>query len=118
MAPHGNWLRPIRRSRLRAAAVSGSLLLVVGLAGCTSSGDSGNGVSEIKVGLIFPTTGGMSALGTDQSKAAKMVLEWANDHGGVGGAKFKIVEGDSQSTPGTGATVAQRMIDQDARWST
>lgn len=95
------------RKTRRLGALLGTALLVAGCGATASSAD------EVTIGLLFPTTGAMASLGTDQSNAAKMVLEWANEHGGVGGAKIRIVEGDSQSNPGTGATVAQRMIDQD-----
>src|SRR5262245_56824376 len=98
------------QSRKTYALLAASLLLGGALTACGAAASSSD---EVTVGLLFPTTGAMAALGTDQSNAAKMVLEWANDHGGVGGAKIRIVEGDSQSNPGTGATVAQRMIDQD-----
>jgi branched-chain amino acid transport system substrate-binding protein len=95
-----------RRTRWLGAML-GAALVVAGCGGAASSAD------EVVVGLLFPTTGAMAALGTDQSNAARMVLEWANDRGGVGGAKIRIVEGDSRSDPGVGATVAQRMIDHD-----
>lgn len=98
------------RSRRTSALVGGALLLSGVLTACGATASSAD---EVVVGLLFPTTGAMAALGTDQSNAAKLVLEWANEKGGVGGAKIRIVEGDSQSNPGTGATVAQRMIDQD-----
>jgi len=69
-------------------------------------------VESIKIGLLFPTTGGMGFLGTDQANGVKMVLEWANDNGGVNGVPIEIFEGDSQSDPGVGATEAQRLIDE------
>jgi branched-chain amino acid transport system substrate-binding protein len=96
-----------RKTRRVGALLSGTLLMSGMLAGCGAAASSAD---EVVVGLVFPTTGAMAALGTDQNNAAKMVLEWANDKGNV---KIKIVEGDSQSNPGTAATVAQRMIDQD-----
>jgi branched-chain amino acid transport system substrate-binding protein len=92
--------------------LAAAVLVAGALTGCGAGGGSGGG-GEVRVGLLFPTTGGMAVLGTDQSNAAKMVLDWANSHGGVGGAKIKIFEGDSQSNPGVAATTAQRMIDQD-----
>lgn len=71
--------------------------------------------STIKIGLLFPTTGPMSLLGTDQSRGAEMVLQWANSKGGIGGVKIEILKGDSQSNPAIGATTAQRLIDQGAQ---
>jgi branched-chain amino acid transport system substrate-binding protein len=98
------------RRRLAAAAAASALALT--LAACAGSA-SGGGGKEIRIGLIFPSTGSMAPLGSQQLDAAKMVLNWANAHGGIGGAKIKIFQGDSQSDPGTGATVAQQLIDQD-----
>lgn len=71
--------------------------------------------ATIKIGLLFPTTGPMALLGTDQSRGAEMVLEWANAKGGIGGVKIEILKGDSQSNPAIGATTAQRLIDQGAQ---
>jgi len=91
-------------------------LAVAGCSGGSSSGSSGGAsgaVKEIRIGLIFPTTGSMAALGDDQSRGAKLVLDWANQNGGIDGAKIRIFEADSQSDPGVAATVAQRLIDQD-----
>jgi branched-chain amino acid transport system substrate-binding protein len=84
--------------------------LAGGLAACGGGGAGGG--DEIRVGLVFPTTGSMAALGTDQSNAVKMILDWANAQGGVGGAKIKVFQADSQSNPGVGATAAQRLIDR------
>jgi branched-chain amino acid transport system substrate-binding protein len=69
-------------------------------------------VESIRIGLLFPTTGGMGFLGTDQANGVKLVLEWANDNGGVNGVPIEIFEADSQSDAGVGATEAQRLIDQ------
>lgn len=104
-----------RLSPMRFGAAFAATALAVTLAACGSSsgGPGGAAVREIRIGLIFPTTGAMAPLGIHQDKAAKVVLDWANAHGGIGGAKIKIFEGDSQSDPGTAATVAQQLIDQD-----
>jgi len=106
-----------RRSRTFWSALP-VLVLSLAVAGCggSSSGSSGGAtgaVKEIRVGLIFPTTGSMAALGDDQSRGAKLVLDWANQNGGIDGAKIRYFQADSQSDPGVAATVAQRLIDQD-----
>lgn len=94
----------------RPTTLLAALVLTGGaLAGC--GGSTGSGGKEIRIGLIFPTTGAMAALGTDQGNAARMMLDQVNADGGIDGTKIKIFEGDSQSDPSTGATVAQRMID-------
>ncbi len=68
---------------------------------------------EVRIGLLFPTTGGFALLGTDQMIGAEMVLKWANSNGGINGVPIKIFYGDSKSNAAEGATAAQRMIDND-----
>jgi branched-chain amino acid transport system substrate-binding protein len=100
---------------LRVAAVSAAAVL--GLAGCTpgadGNGNNGNAPDEIRVGFVFPTSGSFSALGTDQANGVRLAIDWANENGGINGVPIRIIEGDTQSDPGVGATVAQRLIDQD-----
>lgn len=105
-------VRDTARRRHAALGIACSAVLAGSLAGCGGAGSAGGGVKEVRIGLVFPTSGSMAALGSDQSNGAKMVLDWANAHGGVGGAKIKVFTADSQSDPGVGATVAQRLIDQ------
>jgi len=96
-----------------AARLGCAVVLAMVLASCGGGGSSSGKITEVRIGLVFPTSGAMSVLGNDQENAAKLMINWANDHGGVGGAKIKIFTADSQSDPGTGATAAQRLIDQD-----
>jgi len=107
MSLRGISLRGSVAVRLGCAAV-----LAMVLASCSGGGSSSGKVSEVRIGLVFPTSGAMAVLGNDQENAAKMMLNWANDHGGVGGAMIKIFTADSQSDPGSGATAVQRLIDQ------
>src|SRR6266571_2507320 len=107
MSLRGISLRGSVAVRLGCAAV-----LAMVLASCSGGGSSSGKVSEVRIGLVFPTSGAMAVLGNDQENAAKMMLNWANDHGGVGGAMIKIFTADSQSDPGYGATAVQRLIDQ------
>lgn len=101
----------------KTAAVAG--IAALALTGCTAPADDGNGtdtpaaVDEIRIGFVFPTSGSFSALGTDQANGVRMAIDWANDNGGINGVPIRIIEGDTQSDPGVGATVAQRLIDQD-----
>lgn len=113
----------------RAVARASALLLSVGvIAGCaaeeapapaptTTTGETESAVEitadEIKVGLVFPTSGNFAALGTDQMNGVKLAIDWANANGGINGVPITVVEGDTQSDPAAGATVAQRLIDQD-----
>lgn len=99
-------------------AVTAAATCTIALAGCSSNSTASpsggdHSINEIRVGLVFPTSGAFSVLGTDQSNGVRMALEWANDNGGIDGVPIKIFEADTQSDPGVGATVAQRLIDQD-----
>lgn len=106
-----------RSSGMRLGAALAAAMLTAGLAACSSGGSGGgsggSSGSPIKVGLVFPTTGSMAPLGIAEQNAAKLVLDWANSHGGINGTKIQYFEGDSQSSPATGATVAQQLISTD-----
>jgi len=110
----------------KAVARASAVLLSVGLvASCaaaepdtaapapTDSNSSAVTVDEIKVGLVFPTSGNFAALGTDQMNGVKLAIDWANANGGINGVPIIVVEADTQSDPAAGATAAQRLIDQD-----
>lgn len=99
------------RRLLATTAVVGLAALSAGCGG--GGGDTGGGaVDAVRIGLLFPTSGAFATLGQDQAGGAKMVLDWVNANGGVGGVPVEIFEADSQSDPGVGATTAQRLIDQ------
>lgn len=98
---------------LRTAAIAA--VATLGLAACTPGGENGEtpAVDEIRIGFVFPTSGPFAALGTDQANGVRLAIDWANENGGINGVPIRIIEGDTQSDPGVGATVAQRLIDQD-----
>jgi branched-chain amino acid transport system substrate-binding protein len=66
---------------------------------------------QIKIGLLFPLTGSMAALGTDQMTGARIAIDLINEMGGISG-KYKItyVIADSQSDPKVAASEAERLI--------
>lgn len=104
-------VKTARRPRTLAMVVGVVVALVV--AGCSSGGSSGGSVKEIRIGLVFPTSGAFATLGNDQVNGVKMVLDWANKNGGINGVPIKYFDADTQSDPGVGATTAQRLIDKD-----
>lgn len=93
----------------------GLALLAVAVLAVTVVPQASAAKKTIKIALLFPTTGAMSILGTDQSNGAEMVLKWANKKGGINGTKIEILKGDSQSNAAVGATTAQRLIDEGAQ---
>ena len=70
-------------------------------------------VDTVKIGMIWPLTGGSATIGQQHSDGAHDAIEYINAHGGIkslGGAQVEIVEADSETQPDTGATAAERLI--------
>jgi branched-chain amino acid transport system substrate-binding protein len=67
---------------------------------------------KIKIGHLTPLTGFLGALGAYAQLGIKMAAEEINASGGVMGRQLDIISEDSVN-PATGATKAQRMLDQD-----
>ena len=90
-----------------------TLVLLVALAVCACSLTTALAQpQEIRVGLVFPLTGPLGFLGTEQWRGVVMALDKVNAEGGVHGIPIRYFTADSQSSPATGATEAQRLIDQ------
>ena len=67
---------------------------------------------KIKIGHLTPLTGFLGALGAYAQLGIRMAQEEINKAGGVLGREIDIISEDSVN-PATGATKAQRMLDQD-----
>ena len=67
---------------------------------------------KIKIGHLTPLTGFLGALGAYAQLGIKMAEEEINKAGGVMGRQLDVMSEDSVN-PATGATKAQRMLDQD-----
>jgi branched-chain amino acid transport system substrate-binding protein len=67
---------------------------------------------KIKIGHLTPLTGFLGALGAYAQQGIKMAEEEINKAGGVMGRQLDIISEDSVN-PATGATKAQRMLEQD-----
>jgi len=96
--------------------VAGALLL--GLAGWVGTGRSAiaAGVSEVKIGLILPLSGGSAPQGAQSRHASEMAVEEINAAGGIkslGGAKLKLVFADSQTKPQVAVSEAERLLAQE-----
>jgi len=96
--------------------VAGSVL--VGLAGWVGTGPSAiaAGVSEVKIGLILPLSGGSAPQGAQSRRASEMAVEEINAAGGIkslGGAKLTLVFADSQTKPQVAVSEAERLLAQE-----
>lgn len=83
--------------------------LVIGL-GC-AAGALAQG-QPIKVGVIFPLSGGAGPQGKNVTQAIQAMAAVINESGGVLGRKIEIVSRDDESTPAVGVSRANDLIAQ------
>lgn len=67
----------------------------------------------IKVGGLFPLSGGLSSLGKPAYEGAQAYFNWINDHGGVRGKKIQFITCDDQADDTRSTTCAKRLVEQD-----
>jgi len=92
-----------------------------GLAGLVAAGvpyaKSHAAANEIPIGGIHPVTGPLAELGIACRRAAQLAIDEINNAGGVksmGGAKIKLLLGDSETKPVVGRSEAERLIKEGA----
>lgn len=68
--------------------------------------------ASIKVGVIFPLSGGAGPQGQHVSQAIQTMAALINESGGVLGRKIEIVTRDDESTPAVGVSRANELIAQ------
>ena len=96
-------------------------MLVAPLTGCNPS--QAASVKVVKIGVIYPLSGGSAATGQDLKQAVELAADIVNNQHdlnlplaktaglpGLKGAKIELVYGDSQGTPEAGASEAERLI--------
>jgi branched-chain amino acid transport system substrate-binding protein len=69
--------------------------------------------NEIKLGYVFPLSGGAATQGMQCRTGAEIAADEINAAGGIkslNGAKVNIIFGDSKSTPDGGAAEAERLV--------
>ena len=81
--------------------------VIRGSKGSTVSG------SVIKVGGLFPKSGGLSALGLPALQGATAFFNWANERNLVPGKRFQFITCDDQAVDTQSTTCAKKLIDQD-----
>lgn len=116
--------RTAQRSSWRV--VAGSLIVVLGLTtGCTDQGsDAASDATEVKIGVLDPTSGANATTGLDARNGAQLAAEIVNgahpdlalplarDAGlpKLNNAKLKLVYADTKGDPQTGAAEAERLV--------
>jgi branched-chain amino acid transport system substrate-binding protein len=77
---------------------------------------AGEKVAEVKIGAVYPLSGGAANQGTQTKAGAIIAADEINAKGGIaalGGATFKLIFGDSQSKPDVGASETERIIQRE-----
>jgi branched-chain amino acid transport system substrate-binding protein len=69
---------------------------------------------DIKVGTIFPLSGGAGPDGQTVTNAVKLMVQQINDKGGLLGRKLTMISKDDESTPAVGVSRANEMIAEKA----
>jgi len=110
------------------------LILSFALSGCAGGGQSASpsasatptgtqtstastgAVKEVKIGFVWPLSGGSASIGKEHNDGALMAIDEINQNGGIkslGGAKIVPVVADSQTKPDVGCTQVERLITQE-----
>ena len=95
------------------ARLTGAVLIAAWvLAPAASRADEAQ--KTIKIGVVFDLTGPFAGGGSDlQYLGAKIMIDWFNAQGGVGGYKVDAVYADAQSKPDVAINEAVRLIEQE-----
>lgn len=99
-----------RRSILKASAGVGTTL---GLAGCLD-GLGGGSDEELLIGSPLPLSGPFADYGNNFQQAFELLVDQANEDGGVDGRTVAIEFEDTEGDPDTGRRAAQELIDAGA----
>ncbi len=83
-----------------AAVISAALL----------SGGGSAGAQEIKIGVLYPISGGGAIYGTPAMRGHNLAVEEINAAGGVLGMKFVTAARDSKINPAAAAAAAKELI--------
>jgi branched-chain amino acid transport system substrate-binding protein len=110
-------------TRTTTLFLSLSFLFTMVLGGCGAKPDQAR---EIRIGVIYPLSGTMAAIGEDQKKGMELAAEIVNgkydlelplgkEEGlpNLGGAKIKLIFADSQGMPEVALREAERLISQE-----
>ncbi len=110
----------IRKAVSKITAITAIIIIILIIAGVAyimwPRGGAPAAVKEIKIGVVLPLSGKLAETGADLKQGIEFAVDQINSQGGVknlGGAKIKLVYGDSAGDPKTGASEAERLITQE-----
>ena len=110
------------KRRAIASLLAASALVVGGIAaGCGDDDDSGSGtngggggdVSELKLGVLVPLTGGLADYGGPGAQAADLAAAQLNAAGQAEGFKVTLVTEDTKTDPQGAQEAATKVIESD-----
>ena len=102
-----------RLARLALPVVVGALAL----SACSSKKETtsgGSGKKVVKIGMIAPLSGSLSALGLGMKNAADLAIKQANAAGTVAGWTIQFDPQDDQEDPNTGGAAAAKLASDPA----
>ncbi len=67
----------------------------------------------VKIGGLFPLSGGLSRLGIPAFQAANAYFRWLNDHGGIDGTKIQFIPCDDEANDTRSTTCAKKLVEED-----
>lgn len=83
--------------------------------GSSSGGANGGGSTKtVKIGVIAPLSGDLSALGVGIRNGVDLAVKQANESSAVSGWKFEIVAADDEAKPDSGKNAATKLTSDDS----
>lgn len=67
----------------------------------------------VKIGGLFPLSGGLSRLGIPAFQSANAYFRWLNDRGGIDGTKIQFIPCDDEANDTRSTTCARKLVDED-----
>ena len=92
-----------------------ALMMIVGLVACGDKGGDkgGDEAATVKVGALYPFSGGSATAGPEAKFLIDMVVKKVNDEGGLdglNGAKIEVIYGDTQADGQVALTEFERLV--------
>ncbi len=88
-------------------------LLIAGALAAVSVFTTAAQAADIKIGALYPITGGGAVYGVPAMLGNRMAVDEINASGGINGSKLVIVERDTKLNPAEAAAAAKELITKD-----
>ncbi|MDQ0219156.1 ABC transporter substrate-binding protein [Peribacillus cavernae] len=99
--------------KIFSLVIVGFLLLLTACGGSDQASGDDKGSDTLKIGAIFPLSGGLALLGEESYRGVELAIEQRNKNGGIAdGKKVELVKGDAPDADSAQAE-ANRLINQE-----